>query len=122
MNSTVTLPKTKNYQHVRHWDLVDIWKDSASLQPIEVKVDTLWKEYEGIYCWLEVGDKVTHAHFLHHLDRIMSADLSYPIILSEENYIMDGVHRLMKCKYLGITSIHCLKFKKDPVSKGKINA
>lgn len=117
MNSTVTLPKTQKYQYVRNWDLSDIWDSSAVLEPEEFDVEMLWERYEKIYCWLDGDDDITHAHFLHHLERIMNADLNYPIILSEENYILDGVHRLMKCKYFGIETIYCLKFKKDPVSK-----
>ena len=44
----------------------------------------------------------------------MHADLSYPIILSEENYILDGVHRLMRAKYLDLKNIAYVKFSKDP--------
>ena len=48
------------------------------------------------------------------MERVLNADLSYPIILSEENLIFDGVHRLVKAKHLGLEYIQYVKFEKDP--------
>jgi disulfide oxidoreductase YuzD len=80
-----------------------------------IKVDELWeKRYAKVFCWTLYDEEINNEFFLHHLKRVLDSDLSYPIILSEEDYILDGVHRLMKCKYLNIKYINYVKFKKDP--------
>ena len=118
MNSTVTLPKTNNYPYVRNWDLDQIWNNSSALKVFEVKVNTLWDDrYSKAWCWQHDGEIINNEFFLHHLERVMAADLNYPIILSEERYILDGVHRLIKAKYLGLKNIKSVQFKKDPLSK-----
>ncbi len=118
MLSTVTLPITKRYNAKRHWNLKDIWKSSEELTVELMLVSELWDErYSKAFCWQLHGEEITNEFFLHHLRRVLDANLDYPIILSEENYILDGVHRLMKCKYLGIEKIKYVKFKKDPKPK-----
>ena len=119
MLSTVTLPKTKKYNYKREWDLKDIWKLSEALPVFERKVSELWDtRYAKVFCWQLHGEEINNEFFLHHMERVLEADLDYPIILSEENYILDGVHRLMKAKHLGIKNIKYVQFKKDPLSKG----
>tara|TARA_Y100000310_G_C20418793_1_gene685653 strand:+ start:105 stop:464 length:360 start_codon:yes stop_codon:yes gene_type:complete len=115
MLSTVTLPPTKLYDIGREWQLKDIWRQSKKLKIKAVKVDDLWdKRYAKVFCWTLHGEEINNEFFLHHLERVLNADLTYPIILSEEDYILDGVHRLMKCKFLKIKYISCVQFKKDP--------
>lgn len=50
---------------------------------------------------------------LDHFRRIHEADLSYPIIVSCNGNIMDGMHRLMKA-YLGGHTIKVTQFEIDP--------
>ena len=115
MSSTVYFPVTKNYPQPRQWDLKHIWKLSEYLVVEEIDPSTLWDErYAKAWCWQHEDETLNNEFFLHHMQRVMDADLNYPIILSEENYIFDGVHRLVKCKLLGIDKIRCVKFQKDP--------
>lgn len=114
MNSTVSLPQTKMYSP-RQWSLDYIWSISEDLEIEYVSIDFLWDTmYKDIYVWLDEDEKLTNTHFFHHLERVVDADLNYPIILSQENYILDGVHRLLKAKHLGLKSIMCKKFAMDP--------
>lgn len=111
----VILPPTQKYPYERQWDLASLWAASENFLVKKVKVSKLWEErYASVFCWQQDGEKIDNDFFLHHLKRILEADLSYPIILSEEEYIFDGVHRLMKCKYLNIEYIDCVQFKIDP--------
>lgn len=115
MNSTVFLPPTKKYPNPRMWDLNYIWRSSSDLYVSSISVDMLWNEmYSNIYVWLDKNEEITNNHFLHHFERVLDADMNYPIILSEENYILDGVHRLVKAKHLGWETIACKKFLVDP--------
>jgi hypothetical protein len=115
MNSTVYLPHTDKYPYPRQWHLRVLWRKSEKLQKKKIKVDTLWdSRYGEAWCWQHEEEIINNDFFLHHMQRVLEADLSFPIILSEENYIFDGVHRLMKCKHLGIEYIDCVQFEKDP--------
>ncbi|MCB0105839.1 MAG: hypothetical protein KDE53_08015, partial [Caldilineaceae bacterium] len=46
--------------------------------------------------------------------RILDADLNYPIILSAEGYLMDGGHRIAKAYLAGIPTISAVQFLQDP--------
>ena len=50
-----------------------------------------------------------------HAKAIQQADLSYPIILSEDGEIMDGRHRLMKALIDGVDTIKAVRFETNPV-------
>lgn len=113
--ATVTLTKTKKYPYKRQWDLFKIWNLSDDFEVKQIEVNKLWDErYSKVFCWTHDGEEVNNLFFLHHMKRVLNADLNYPIILSEENYIFDGVHRLMKAKHLGIKYIPYVQFDKDP--------
>ena len=115
MSSTVYLPKTKLYPYPRQWNLSDLWRLSENFPLKEVLVSELWdKRYSKVWCWQNEDEEMNNEFFLHHMQRVLYADLNYPIILSEEDYIFDGVHRLMKCKHLEIEKIKCVQFTKDP--------
>lgn len=51
---------------------------------------------------------VEHTHF------IAEADLSYPIILSSDGRVMDGMHRVGKALLEGRTHIEAVRFLRDP--------
>ena len=117
MSSTVYFPKTEKYQYNRTWKLDNIWKLSDSLEPRQILVSDLWDtRYKNAWCWQHENEEINNLFFLHHMRRVLNADLSYPIILSEENLIFDGVHRLMKAKFLSLTYITYVQFEKDPIS------
>ncbi len=114
-SSTVYFPKTKLYPYERTWNLDQIWDASSSLEVFQVKVNTLWdNRYKNAWCWQHEDEVLNNQFFLHHMRRVLNSDLNYPIILSEEDLIFDGVHRLVKAKHLDLKYINCVKFKKDP--------
>ena len=117
MTNTVYLPKTKKYPNPRQWDLQTLWDKSKALPIKQIKVSELWDtRYKNAWCWQHEDETVNNQFFLHHMRRVLNADLKYPIILSEENYIFDGVHRLMKAKHLGLEHIEYVQFEKDPLA------
>lgn len=52
--------------------------------------------------------------FIGHMKSVLSADLSYPIILDEDGDIMDGRHRLMKALLDGRETIKAVRFESNP--------
>ena len=115
MSSTVYFPETNLYAYKRKWDLHKIWKLSESLPTKQIKVSELWDaRYAKAWCWQHEDEELNNLFFLHHMRRVLDSDLSYPIILSEEKLIFDGVHRLVKAKHLNLEYIDCVQFEKDP--------
>ena len=50
----------------------------------------------------------------HHCLRIDAADLNYPIMLDADGIVLDGVHRLLKAKTLGQSTVPAVRFDKMP--------
>jgi hypothetical protein len=49
-----------------------------------------------------------------HCMRINAADLSYPIMLDANGIVLDGVHRLLKAKTLGLSTVLAVRFDSMP--------
>lgn len=49
-----------------------------------------------------------------HARLIQECDLSFPIILSSDGRVMDGMHRVLKALKQGESSIRAVRFKIDP--------
>lgn len=56
----------------------------------------------------------TMKDFVGHMMRVMEVDLSYPIILDDEGFIMDGRHRVAKALLEGRTTIRAVRFDETP--------
>lgn len=52
--------------------------------------------------------------FVDHVKRVNSADLSCPIILDDEGYVMDGRHRIAKALMKEKKNILAVRFEKTP--------
>lgn len=91
------------------WRVERLIELAADLPPEEVEVASFreldFTVWEGAPTVREV---VEHAR------RIMEADLSYPIIVSADGWIMDGCHRLAKAFMEGRETIKAVRFEKDP--------
>ena len=114
MRPMVYFPATPLFPFRRTWSLETIWKAAENLPVEEVEVDVLWLDYANIWCWRHEEEDLTHDYFLSHMKRVLEADLEYPIMLSEEGLVFDGIHRLTKAKLLGIQTIKVKRFKEDP--------
>lgn len=60
------------------------------------------------------GDRLRS--FVAHMKMVLAADMSFPIILSEDGYILDGRHRLAKALLEGHTTIATVRFEVDPTA------
>ncbi len=52
--------------------------------------------------------------FIKHMKKVLDSDLSYPIILDDEGYIMDGRHRILKALFEGVKTIKAVRFDETP--------
>ena len=51
---------------------------------------------------------------MEHARMINEADLSFPIILSSDGRVMDGMHRVIKALLNGVQSIEAVRFDRNP--------
>jgi hypothetical protein len=64
--------------------------------------------------WVGEDERPTWRALLEHLRLIEEADLSFPIILSSDGGVMDGMHRVAKAAWQGHTEIEAVQFERDP--------
>ena len=63
-----------------------------------------------------IAKKLLHTHESFSLDSpsAHTVDLVYPIILSADGHVMDGMHRIAKAWMLGQRTITAVQFERDP--------
>lgn len=64
--------------------------------------------------WFGDDERPTWRALLEHLRLIDEADLAFPIILSSNGAVMDGMHRVIKAARLGRPEIDAVQFEEDP--------
>ena len=60
------------------------------------------------------GDPTSCRNIAEHVRLINEADLMYPIILSSDGRVMDGMHRVLKALIQGETHVLAVRFIDDP--------
>jgi len=96
------------------WDVGRLWELAADLPAREVPVKDL-EHLLDEQCWFNTHTLVPTARAVaEHSEKIHSADLSYPIILSRHGEVMDGMHRLAKAWMQGLATIWTVQFQEDP--------
>jgi hypothetical protein len=95
-----------------YWWTQRLWELSRELPIIAIEIGSI-QEFEQ-NCWFFTLEDATCKAVARHAQRIFQADLSYPIILSAEGFLMDGGHRLSKAWLNGMTEINAGRFKVDP--------
>jgi len=89
-----------------NWSVARLIHLSKDLEVMNVPLNHLnvYYKYENI----------TLREMVMHMQAVLDADLSYPIILDEDGDLMDGRHRLMKAMLNGVKTIKAVRFDKNP--------
>lgn len=97
----------------RHvWYVPRLWDLSQDLPVIDVAVESV--AALDVDCWFGKGTEPTIRNVAKHCQRIVDADLDYPIILHADGSLMDGGHRLAKALMQGIDKIKAVRFDVTP--------
>ena len=88
-----------------------LWQLSEGLPVVEVAIAQV-AEFDQD-CWFD-GQAPTCRQVAEHARRILSADLSHPVILSASGALMDGGHRIAKAWIVGDLTIRAVRFEVDP--------
>jgi hypothetical protein len=95
------------------WDVDRLVALSANFPRVSVPLAAI-RELDEPF-WFSGGPaEATCRAIAEHARLIQEADLSFPIILSSDNRVMDGMHRVAKALSLGLATIEAVRFTHDP--------
>lgn len=100
-------------KQIYYWKASSLWALSKTMPMIDIALDSFDWTNENFQCnslsnpplWRDIGD---------HAKRIFNADLQYPIVMSAEGNIMDGMHRILKAYVMGHETIKAVRFAENP--------
>lgn len=93
------------------WDVHHLVGLSQDLPIHDVLLSDI-KELNEAY-WFPNSHPTTQ-DIIEHIQLIQATDLSYPIILSADSRVMDGMHRVAKAKLQNLFTIKAVKFQLTP--------
>ena len=97
---------------LRAWDIDRLVMLTKDLPVIQVSLSTIG-ELDKPY-WFDHGYVPTCRNVAEHARLINEADLGFPIILSSDGRVMDGMHRVAKAAMEGRSSLSAKQFAQDP--------
>ena len=97
---------------LRAWDVDRLVALSEPLPVVRVPVAEI-RELDEAY-WFDHGYAPTCRAVAEHARLINEADLSFPIILSADGRVMDGMHRVAKALIENVDDLPAKRFAQDP--------
>lgn len=94
------------------WDIRRLVELSRDLSRETVPLSRI-SELNEAY-WSHDGERMTCREVVEHARLIAESDLSYPVILSSDGRVMDGMHRICKALLEGRKSVEAVRFSEDP--------
>ena len=94
------------------WDIDRLVMLTSDLPTIQVPLSAI-SELDEPY-WYDHGYSPTCRNIAEHARLIMEADLGFPIILSSDGRVMDGMHRVAKAVMEGRDNLSAKRFVRDP--------
>ena len=95
------------------WDVDRLAALTENFERHRVKLDSI-REIDENFWFGDMNDKPTCRAIVEHARLIQEADLGFPIILSSDGRVMDGMHRVAKALLEGHETIEAVKFSQDP--------
>ena len=109
--------KQYHFRPLKHgyfaWDIDRLIALTKDFERQWVDLDSI-RELDETFWFGDKSDKPTCRAIVEHLRLIEEMDLSYPIILSSDGRVMDGMHRVAKALLEGKEKIEAVQFSKDP--------
>ncbi len=96
------------------WDVHRLIRLTRELPMRQVPLSAIRELDENWWFDDEDGDEPTPRAIVDHVRLMDAADLRWPIILSADGGVMDGMHRVAQALRLGHTHISAVQFEADP--------
>ena len=90
------------------WDVDRLIGRSAALPIRDVPLEAI-TDLDTPY-WYDHGDKPTVRSVAEHARMIAGVDMSWPVILSHDGLVMDGMHRVARALLDGATTVRAVQF------------
>lgn len=94
---------------LRAWDVDRLVSLTRDLTPELVPIAVI-RELDEPY-W---GGSMTCREVAEHALLIQEADPAFPVILSSDGRVMDGMHRVLKAVLTGLSHVPAVRFRSDP--------
>jgi hypothetical protein len=72
------------------------------------------RELDEAYWAGAPGQQLTCRQVVDHARLMLDCDLAFPIVLSSDGRVMDGIHRICKALLEGLDDIEAVRFVQDP--------
>lgn len=95
------------------WDVLRLIVLSQDLVPADIPLSDI-AEIDENFWFSDRDSPPTCRAIVDHLRLMDETDDRYPIILSSDGRLMDGMHRVAKALYEGRETIRAVRFVKDP--------
>ena len=95
------------------WDVDKLIEASKTFPVVSVSLDDI-KDLDENFWYNGENDVPSGRSIAHHVQLIHEADQSYPVILTEGNRVMDGMHRIVKALTLGHKTLKAVIIDKTP--------
>lgn len=94
------------------WYVERIWRLAEALPVEEIPLERIRGLDEVTWFWAE--SEPTVRRVAEHCRRILACDLSWPVILTEDDCVFDGMHRLARHLMEGRTTVAVKRFPRNP--------
>jgi hypothetical protein len=98
---------------LRAWDVRRLVELSRGLPRERVPLSAI-RELDEPYWSSAPGQKLTCREVVGHARLMLDCDFEFPVILSSEGRVMDGMHRICKALLDGLDEIEAVRFVQDP--------
>jgi hypothetical protein len=95
------------------WDVRRLVEQTRSFPRERVPISAI-RELDESYWANEGPQRMTCREVVDHARLMLECDLTYPVILSSDGGVMDGMHRICKALLEGRTEIEAVRFENDP--------
>jgi hypothetical protein len=95
------------------WDVHRLVELSQNLVRERVPLSS-FREVDEPYWAKEKDQRLTCREVVEHARLMLDCDLAFPIILSSDGRVMDGMHRICKALLQGHADIEAVRFVHDP--------
>jgi hypothetical protein len=90
------------------WSVTNLVAGAKGLEQFDLPLAAIYSDTE---VWTPTGSAYGMAF---HMRRARDVDTSYPVILSQEGFIMDGWHRVLRALIDGKATIKAVRFESTP--------
>ncbi|WP_254173267.1 hypothetical protein [Planktothrix pseudagardhii] len=95
------------------FDVFNLWNFVSGMKVEEVPI----KDFNlDIDIWFREFELPTVLNVIKHCQRMLDADLDFPIIIAPNGIILDGMHRIGKAWILGYSTIKAIRLEEFPIS------